>query len=138
MNDDRIGITMKTNPHVFLIAGEAENAPGLRAARCGQCGKFTLGRVMICSHCFSREVTEVAAGQEAELIEFSVAHVSAGGFEAPYAIGQLRTSEGMTLFAPLLGDAGELTPGTRVAFTTLDRGDGLLGFAFQRPGAGAA
>lgn len=127
----------KTNPHVFLLQSEAEGAPGLRAGRCEDCGGFTPGRVAVCAHCLSRNVTEVAAGQSAHLIDFSIAHVPAGGFDAPYAIGQIRTSEEMTLFVPLAGELDGLTPGTRLTFTTIDHGDGQVGFAYRPDGRGA-
>ena len=121
----------KTNPHVFLLAGEAEGAPGLRAAQCRDCGGFTPGRVSVCAHCLSRNVTEVAAGQSAHLVDFSIAHVPAGGFEAPYAIGQILTGEGMTLFAPLAGDLSLLAPGAALSFATIEHGDGQIGFAYR-------
>ncbi len=120
----------KTNPFLFTIEGEEAGPPGLRATRCRDCGKFTLGRVMICQHCFSRATEPVVAGQEATLVEHSIAHHPAGGFAAPYAIGLLRTSDGITLFAPISGDAQGLAPGRRLSFVTMPRPDGAIGFAY--------
>lgn len=127
----------KTNPHAFLLAGEAEGAPGLRAARCEACGAFTIGRVPACGTCFSRRVREVAAGRRARLVECATAHVPAGGFEAPYAIGQILTEEGLTLFAPLIGDPGDLGPGTPLDFALVDAGSGQTGFAYRRAPGGS-
>jgi uncharacterized OB-fold protein len=122
--------TRKTNTHVFFAAGEAIGAPGLSATRCHACGKFTLGKVRVCSHCLSREVDSVAAGQQATLTEYSIAHVPAGGFAAPYAIGQVKTSEGLTLFAPLSGNVDGLKPGASLRFVTVPRDGGVVGFAY--------
>lgn len=121
----------KTNPHVFLLEEEAPNGPGLRAARCRACGHYTQGRVVICARCFSQDIENVAAGQSAELIEFSIARVSAGGFDAPYAIGQIRTDEGMILFAPLVGDPQTFGPGKRLRFVQVEHPTGMAGFAYE-------
>jgi uncharacterized OB-fold protein len=124
----------KSNPHIFFAEGEVPGAPGLRAARCRACGRHTLGRVLACAHCLSRDLDVVAAGQKAELVEFSIAHHPAGGFEAPYAIGQVRTSEGLVLFAPLAGETSGLAPGEKLGFAVVEHDGGDLGFAYQRIG----
>lgn len=121
---------VKTNPHVFLAEGEAPGAPGLSATRCQACGRYTLGRVQICSHCFSRKVEPIVAGQRGELVEYSIAHVPAGGLAAPYAIGLIRTDEGLTLFAPLEGSIEGLAPGMALRFVTVPRGNGAIGFGY--------
>lgn len=127
---------IKTNSHIFLDPGESGGLPGLRCARCRDCGRFTLGRVLTCSHCFSNGVEEVAAGRQAQLIEFSIARHPAGGFEAPYAIGQIRTEEGMSLFAPLVGEIDGLVSGTPLEFALVEHQEGKVGFAFRRVAEG--
>jgi len=123
-------IETKTNPHVFLLEGEAPDAPGLRAVRCADCGRYTLGRALACGLCFSRNVEERAAGRHAELVEFAIAHHPAGGFEAPYAIGMIRTEEGLTLFSPLVGREDQLATGKKLRFVTIERENGRVGFAY--------
>lgn len=130
VQNSAVSAPLKTNAYVFFVAGEAIGAPGLSATRCDACGKFTLGKVRVCSHCLSRSVDSVAAGQHATLMEYSIAHVPAGGFAAPYAIGQVKTSEGMTLFAPLDGDVEGLKPGAPLRFVTVPRDGGAVGFAY--------
>jgi len=120
----------KTNSYVFFVSGEAPGAPGLSATHCRVCRRHTLGRVRICGICFSRDVESVAAGQYAELMEYSIAHHAAGGFEAPYAIGLVRTQEGLTLFAPLEGSLQGLKRGLRLHFVTVPRSAGAVGFAY--------
>lgn len=127
----------KTNPHVFVLKDELPNGPGLRAARCRSCNHHTQGRVAICARCFSADIEFVAAGQSAELIEYSIARVSAGGFDAPYAIGQIRTDEGMILFAPLVGDPQTFRPGRKLCFVQVDHPTGVSGFAYELSGEGA-
>jgi uncharacterized OB-fold protein len=138
MNSVTTGGQSKSNPHLFFTEGEATNAPGLRGARCLACGKHTLGRVHVCSHCFSPRVDEEALGQQAELIEFSIAHVPAGGFAAPYAIAQIRTAENLVLFAPLVGETDGLAQGEPLAFTLVHHDGGGIGFGYARGVAGEA
>lgn len=121
---------VKTNPHVFYAEGEVPGAPGLSATHCRACGRHTLGRVPICSLCFSRDVEHVVAGRRGQLVEHSIAHHPAGGFKAPYAIGLVRTEEGMTLFAPLEGSVEGLAPGLPLYFVTVGRDGGAVGFAY--------
>lgn len=128
----------KTNPHVFALDGEIQGPAGLRAVRCGSCGKHTQGRVAVCAHCFSQDVTPVSAGRSGVLIEFSIARVAAGGFEAPYAIGQIRTDDEMTLFAPLIGDPEGFIPGTRVRFALVEHPTGKIGFGYVPEGSEVA
>lgn len=126
----------KTNPYLFALSGEAPGAPGLIATRCLACGAHTLGRVRVCAACLSRDVEPTIAGQSAEIVEFSIARHSAGGFEAPYAIGLVRTSEGITLFAPLDADVATLAPGLKLTFTVAPRNAGAIGFAYAPAPAG--
>jgi uncharacterized OB-fold protein len=127
----------KTNPHVFVLKDELPNGPGLRAARCRSCGHHTQGRVMNCAYCFSVDIEALAAGQSAALIEYSIARVSAGGFDAPYAIGQIRTDEGMILFAPLVGNPQTFGPGERLRYVQVDHPTGVSGFAYELNEQGA-
>ncbi len=120
----------KTNPFLFAIEGEEEGAPGLKASCCHACRRFTLGRVAICAHCFSRGVDPVVAGQGATLVEYSIAHHPAGGFTAPYAIGLVRTDEGITLFVPIDGAVERLRIGGKLSFVTVPRPGGEIGFAY--------
>lgn len=121
----------KTNDHLFLLEGEAPGAPGLASSCCKKCERYTLGRVYICPHCFARELEFVASGQQAKLVESSIARHAAGGFEPPYAIGLIRTTEGLTIFSPLVGDTSRLAPGSDLRFVTLDRPGGQVGFAYE-------
>lgn len=120
----------KTNQHLFLIEGEAPGAPGLSATRCTACSAVTIARVPVCPVCFSRKVEPTVAGKTGEIVELSVTHHPAGGFAAPYVIALIRTSEQLTLFAPLDGPPASFKAGDKVRFTTVPRDDGSVGFAY--------
>jgi uncharacterized OB-fold protein len=120
----------RVTPDILVVSDEVPGGPGLRATRCRACGRWTLGRALACSHCFSRDVEPAAAGGNAELVEFSIARHPAGGFAAPYAIGLVRTQEGLTLFSPLKVDPDRIAVGDALHFTLVQHEDGRVGFAF--------
>lgn len=124
-------VTVKRNPHLFFVAEEVPSAPGLRSSRCLACGTHGLGALAACPTCLGRELEIVAAGQAASVVDASIVHNPAGGFAAPYTIATLRTGEGMTLFAPLVGNDGPVRTGTRVAFEIIEHADGSVGFAYR-------
>jgi uncharacterized OB-fold protein len=121
---------IKTNVHVFLLEGEGTGAPGLRAVQCSSCGQFTLGRALVCGQCLSRDLQPRAAGQKAELLEFAISEHPAGGFDAPYAIGMVQTSEKLTLFSPLVGDPSQFERGVSLRFVLLERAGDRVAFAY--------
>ena len=121
----------KTNPNLFYVGGEAVGAPGLKGTLCADCGAFALLSVPVCPSCLSRKVSAVCIGAKATLTRFSTVHHSADSFDAPYVIGQIRTAEGPMTFAPIVdADAAVLKEGMALRFRLLDRGAGLVGFAY--------
>jgi uncharacterized OB-fold protein len=116
---------------VFLAEGEGIGAPGLAATKCKACGHYTMGRAVLCEQCLARNVELVAAGQSGTLVEHAVVHHSAGGFQAPYAIGFIKTAEGMVVMAPIEGDVNNLRTGMALKFRTVPREAGSkIGFAY--------
>ena len=128
----------KTNPNLFYVAGEAAGAPGLKGTRCGACGAAALLAVPVCPMCLSRDVKTVCIGARATLTRFSSVFHSADGFDAPYVIGQVHTTEGPSTFAPILADAAKLAQGMKLKFSLIERGGPgapKVGFAYV-PDAG--
>lgn len=125
-------MSRKTNPHLFYVAGEAPGAPGLKGSRCTGCARVSLQSVPICPYCFSRRIEPVCIGTRAELVGFSLVHHAADGFDAPYVIGEVKTDEGPTTFAPILApDFAQLTTGMRMQFALVPRPVGdVVGFAY--------
>jgi uncharacterized OB-fold protein len=121
----------KTNPHLFFIDGEMPGAPGLRGTCCHHCNQVVLLQVAACPRCAGRELTSVCIGQRAVLGHFSEVFHSLDGFEAPYFIGLVHTSEGPVTFAPIDAPAGTpLRVGMPLRFKLLARGQGKVGFAY--------
>ena len=126
---------LKTNPSLFYTHGEAPGAPGLKGSVCCDCGRTVLLQVAVCPQCSCRKLDAVCIGQYATLEHSSEVFHSADGFEAPYFIGQIATSQGPKTFAPILAAAGtKLEFGMALRFTLLKRPDGRVGFAYEPAG----
>ncbi|MGE0314449.1 MAG: Zn-ribbon domain-containing OB-fold protein [Lautropia sp.] len=123
---------IKSNPNLFHAPGEIEGAPGLKGTRCADCGSYTLLEVPVCQMCLSRNVAPACIGTRATLTRHSTVLHSADSFEAPYVIGQIRTLEGPTTFAPILAaDPSRLHEGLALQFSLIPLGDGgRTGFAY--------
>lgn len=125
------GSMQKTNPALFYASGEAPGAPGLKGSRCSACHRVVLLEVAACPQCGRRDLEQVCIGQRATLGESSEVFHSADGFEAPYYIGNIRTEEGPSTFAPIAAEAGtELKAGMPLRFILIERDDGRVGFAY--------
>ena len=121
----------KTNPTLFFADGEAPGAPGLKGSRCKSCGQTVLLQVAACPGCGKRDLDLVCIGQRATLGESSEVFHSADGFEAPYFIGMIETTEGPCTFAPIAAAPGTLLKaGMPLRFKLLERTDGRVGFAY--------
>ena len=122
---------LKTNPSLFFVDGEAPGAPGLRGSCCKRCAQTVLLKVAACPRCGSRELDEVCIGQRATLGHAAEVFHSLDGFEAPYFIGQIKSEQGPSTFAPIGAAPGtQLKVGMPLRFTLLERPGGRVGFAY--------
>ncbi len=126
---------LKTNPSLFFVEGEAPAAPGLKGSRCPGCGQTLLLELAACPRCGRRDLQSTCIGQRATLGQSSEVFHSADGFEAPYFIGEVITSEGPRTFAPIVATPGtRLAPGMPLRFRLLTHADGRVGFAYEPSG----
>lgn len=80
---------------------ESESA-GLVGGRCAGCAKVFFPRSDMCPGCASREsMAEVRLSRRGKLYSYSVIHVNAPGFKAPYAVGYVDLPEGPRVFGHL-------------------------------------
>jgi len=121
----------KTNPSLFFVDGEVAGGAGLKGSLCGACGHTVLLDMAACPKCASRDLKLVSIGQRAHLGHSAEVFHSADGFEAPYFIGQIETTEGPRTFAPIAAAPGTPLPvGLPLRFTLIERPDGRTGFAY--------
>lgn len=77
--------------------------PHLIGTRCRRCSHFHFPPIQTCRVCLSDETETVNFGREGTLYSFAIVHVSALGFEAPYAIGYVDLEHGIRLYTLLTG-----------------------------------
>jgi uncharacterized OB-fold protein len=93
-----------------FFAGAARGE--LMLQRCGSCGAFMWPVKTRCVECFSNEVAWAPASGRAELYSFVVVHQRYPGFEEPYVLATVETSEGVRFNTSIVGaDAGALEIG---------------------------
>ena len=78
--------------------------PRLVGGRCAICGKVFFPRFKVCPGCASREsMAEVPLSRRGKLYSYSVIHVNAPGYKAPYAVGYVDLPEGPRVFGHVDG-----------------------------------
>ncbi len=84
----------------------------LMLQRCGSCGAFMWPVKPRCVECFSGEIEWVAASGRGELYSFVVVHQRYPGFEEPYVLATVETTEGVRFETSIVGaEADELEIG---------------------------
>lgn len=62
--------------------------------KCKQCGGYTVPPQKVCSECHSEDMEVVELSRRGEVRSFTVIHIPAEGFEAPYIVGLVELEEG--------------------------------------------
>jgi uncharacterized OB-fold protein len=62
--------------------------------KCNQCGAFTVPPQKACSECCSEATEVVELSRNGEVQTFTVIHIPAEGFEAPYIVALIKLEEG--------------------------------------------
>jgi uncharacterized OB-fold protein len=85
-----------------FFAGAARGE--LMLQRCGSCAAFMWPVKPRCVECFSADVEWTPASGRAELYSFVVVHQRYPGFDAPYVVATVVTSEGVRLDTSIVVD----------------------------------
>jgi hypothetical protein len=75
----------------------------LMLQRCGSCGAFMWPVKTRCVECFSGEVEWARASGRGELYSWAVVHQRYPGFEEPYVLATVETSEGVRFNTSVVG-----------------------------------
>jgi uncharacterized OB-fold protein len=62
--------------------------------KCRQCGAYTVPPLKVCSGCHSEDMEIAELSRNGELRSFTVIHIPAEGFEAPYIVALVELEEG--------------------------------------------
>lgn len=107
---------MPTEP--LALVYDESSAPFFEAAArgelqlqyCANCQKYMWPVKYRCIHCFAADVRWRAASGRAVLYSLTVVYQSYPGFENPYVVATVETSEGVRFNTGLVGDDVENTP----------------------------
>lgn len=73
----------------------------LLANRCKHCGQTFFPKVPFCFRCFGESMEDIVLSRRGKLYSYTIGHLPAMHFKAPYAIGYITMPEGVRIFAPL-------------------------------------
>ncbi|MDH5695724.1 MAG: Zn-ribbon domain-containing OB-fold protein, partial [Dehalococcoidia bacterium] len=62
--------------------------------KCNQCGAYTVPPQKVCSQCNSEDMEIVELSRNGEVQTFTVIHIPAEGFKAPYIVALIELEEG--------------------------------------------
>ncbi|MEK6710233.1 MAG: Zn-ribbon domain-containing OB-fold protein [Nitrospinota bacterium] len=122
-----------------------DGRPYLVGSRCRKCGYAAFPSRVVCPVCLNPEsMEEVSLGSRGRVDTFSVLHVGAPGFEAPYVVAYVLMPAGGRVFSLITGcepSEGSLEIGTEVELVIEkiredERGNEVRGFKFRPVGGG--
>ena len=96
---------------------------------CASCGRKSLYARPCCPHCWSEDVTLVAASGHGTLYTWSVVHQNAAPFDAraPYVVAMVDLAEGPRVMSTVEGcDAAELRAGMALTVSFREDEDGFV------------
>lgn len=73
---------------------EALKEGKLLGLKCNQCGVYTVPPQKVCSECHSEDMEVVELSRKGEVRSFTVIHIPAEGFDAPYIVALVELEEG--------------------------------------------
>jgi uncharacterized OB-fold protein len=80
----------------------------LSASCCAQCGSLAFPPAPLCSQCGSQQVMPAPLSEHGKLYTYSILHVGARGWSAPYVLGYVDLPEGVRVFSHIDGTAETL------------------------------
>ena len=117
-----------------------DDKPYLIGSRCRVCGYTSFPEKMVCVRCLRDDtMAEIKLGQRASLETFAIMRVGPPDFPPPYAIGYVRTAEGVRVFTLLTGfemrdDALRLGEEMELVIEKVKQnaqGDNVIGWKFR-------
>jgi hypothetical protein len=70
--------------------------------KCNRCGAYTVPPQKVCSQCNSEDMEVVELSRNSEVQTFTVIHIPAEGFKAPYIVALIKLEEGPWVTANII------------------------------------
>ncbi len=70
--------------------------------KCHQCGSYTAPPQKVCSQCHSEDMETVELSRQGKVRTFTVIHVAAEGYQAPYIVALIELAEGPWVTANII------------------------------------
>lgn len=91
-----------------VAADPADGRSKLCGSRCRGCATITFPPAAVCSACGGDDVVPAALSETGTLYTYSVLHVGARGWPAPYVLGYVDLPEGVRVFSHIEAPADDL------------------------------
>lgn len=104
---------------------EQDGVHVVRGLRCVACGHALARRASRCPRC-GDEVREASFGPEGVVWAATTVHVSTAGRPAPYCLAYVDVADGPRVLVHVLGSAGDVPVGARVALAAGPGGDPVV------------
>jgi scaffold protein (connect acetoacetyl-CoA thiolase and HMG-CoA synthase) len=119
--------------------GEWEEADGrvyLIASRCVSCGEIFFPARRVCLRCARDAMERVRLSGPARLANYTVIHQVPAGFPSPLVAGYGEFEPGVSVFAPIDGEAEALKPGMPLELRvgpirSYENGESLVAYRFR-------
>lgn len=99
----------------YLTSGSDSDAR-LLGSECKSCGQRVFPPSAVCPSCMSEDMMPLPLSREGTLYTYSVLHVGARGWDAPYMVGYVDLPEGVRVFTHLIDmEPGDLKCDMRVS-----------------------
>jgi uncharacterized OB-fold protein len=130
---------MQIEPYKDVYYRLKDGKPFLIGSKCRKCNYVAFPRKVICPACIAKDsMAEIELGRFGRIDTFSILHVAAPGFSAPYAVARIHLPEGPMIFSMMnlppsgrsleVGDEVELAVGK---IREDEKGDEIIGYKFQ-------
>jgi len=128
---------------LFHVPESPDDMPYLIGSRCRVCEYTTFPRKKVCIRCLRDDtMEEIGLGRHGKLETFAIMRVGPPEFTLPYAVGYVRTDEGVRVFSQLTGfemddDALDLGEEMELVIDTVrknEKGENVIGWKFRPVG----
>lgn len=120
-----------------IIKIKDEKTPYLIGSKCNNCSNLSFPKKEVCPICFTRsQYEEILFGRKGSISNVTTCHTAPKGFNSPYALGLIKTDEGIEVLSQIQGDLDQIKKHEKVELiispTSMNEdGSELLGWKYK-------